>query len=486
MNTLKKHILYIAKKLKGSSGKINDLLNAESSLSFDAGTGTFTINNGDLTLDQRSDIRGTLISMLRDIMPLATVKIDDVITGYYDQCLERYLYERINRNKPNEETCWFRYAQNNKCIGWVDSCIHFDSDEKKSFLNKLGKKKPSFKNYELIDFLERDPDGYVFLRSNRIYKNDDKVLSICKSIEENSFSNIESSFVPIILGYSAITGNYNVISGRHRIAALRYLQTQGAIVGSLKIKCHLVKYPYDSLVGTRPYSGHCKQCNWGNIYDPGSGTHQDFIVREGVAVMTGRPREKGGRQKWDIIEPVLREAVAGRKVLDIGAYRGLYCLKALDFGARQVTAFELSAPLASVIETIKTRYVLDDLKLIQGDFYDNGSYDAMADAKYDTVFLLGVIHHLLRLGIQQKVLYSFDDLFQRISKIANYGVIVEFAMPRESSLDLPEIRSYRDAFSQQAFEQALYKYFPKFKNLGRCKYKSGNRYGRFIYYGIKQ
>ncbi|HDL20807.1 MAG TPA: class I SAM-dependent methyltransferase [Nitrospirae bacterium] len=337
-----------------------------------------------------------------------------------------------------------------------------------------------------MDLLERDANGYVFLRSSVIYKDDDRTLSIYKSIVENGFSNIESSFSPIILGYSTETGRYNAISGRHRIAALRYLRAHGDISGSLKIKCHLVGYPYDSLVVSRPYKGHCMQCNWGNIYDPGSGTHQDFFMREGVAVMRGRAGKKGGRQKWDIIEPVFREAVSDKKVLDIGAYRGLYCLKALEFGARHATALELSASLASVIETIKKRYVLDDLELIQGDFYDNECYDALADAKYDTVFLFGVIHHLLRLGIQQEILHSFDELFERISRIANYGVIIEFAMPRESSLEQPGISSYRDAFSQNAFEQALQKHFPKYNNLGRCNYKSGNRFGRFMYYGIKQ
>lgn len=486
MNTLKKHLKYLYKKSKSPSGQIEALLKADPDISFDKRSGTFTITNTELTSDQRADIRGTLMSTLRDIMPLASVRIDDVMTGYYDQCLERYLYERINRSKPNEETCWFKYAQNNKCIGWIDTSIPFDTKGEKTFLSKLREKKSSFINDNLVDLLERDPDGYIFSRSSRIYKDNDKVLSLCEDIGKNGFSNIESSFTPIILGYSTETGRYNVISGRHRIAALRYLRTQGKITGSLKIKCHLVRYAYDSLVVTRPYNGHCKQCKWGNIYDPGSGTHQDFFMREGIAVMRGRAKEKGGRQKWDIIEPVFREAVSGQKVLDIGAYRGLYCLKALEFGARQATALELSAPLANVIETIKAQYALDDLELIQGDFYDNDCYNALVTAKYDTVFLFGVIHHLLRLGIQHGILHSFDELFQRISKIANYGVIVEFAMPRESSLEQPEIRPYRDAFSQNAFEHALQKHFPKFKNLGRCKYKSGNRYGRFIYYGIKQ
>ena len=74
--------------------------------------------------------------------------------------------------------------------------------------------------------------------------------------------------------------------------------------------------------------------------------------------------------------------------------------------------------------------------------------------KYDTVFFFGIIHHLLRLGIEKGILYSFDELFQRISKIAAYGVIIEFSMPREASLTLPEREPYSKAFTQDAFEEA--------------------------------
>ncbi|MEE9117075.1 MAG: hypothetical protein V3U02_00590, partial [Calditrichia bacterium] len=180
MSTLKKHLKYLYKKSKSPSGQIEALLSAEPDISFDKRSGTFTITNTELTSNQRADIRGTLMSRLRDIIPLASVNIDDLITGYYDQCLERYVYERINRNKPNEDTCWFKYAQNNKCIGWVDINTLFETKEKKSFLSKLGEKKAHFKNDDFVDLLERDPNGYVFLRSDKVSRDDDKVLSTLK------------------------------------------------------------------------------------------------------------------------------------------------------------------------------------------------------------------------------------------------------------------------------------------------------------------
>lgn len=417
---------------------------------------------------------------------MASVKIDDIVTGYYDQCLERYLFERINRSIPNENTCWFKFAQNNKCIGWIDPDIKFDSEARRQFLNRLSRLKPYFKDKKLIDFLERDQQGYVFLCSNHIYKQDDKALLIYKNIRKNGFSNIISSLSPIILGYSTKTGCYSVISGRHRIASLRYLRAERLISSSLKVKCHVIRYPFESLVYTRPFTESCKQCDWGGIYDPGSGTHQDFYVREGVAVMRGRRNKKGGRQKWDIMEPVFRDMVQNKTVLDVGAYKGLFCVKALEYGAKKVAALEISDELAKVIGTIRQQYNVNDLTLLNGDFYDERDFQRLKAVKYDTVFFFGIIHHLLRLGIEKGILHSFDALMARIAEVANHGVIIEFAMPKEASLVLPELTQYRERFSENEFERALQKYFSVYEKLGRCKYHSGNKYGRSMYYGIKQ
>lgn len=488
MNKLKKYLIYFSRRLRNPSRQIKNLLITEPNISFDTRRGAFTITNESLTPYERVNIRATLMKRLGVIRPLTSVRIDDLMMGYYDQCLERYLFERINRSMPNEKTCWFRYAQNNKCIGWVDRDATFGFDEKRQFLYKLNQRKNFCKDDKsaeidkLAEFLERDSNGYIFFRSNNVYEEDGKIMSLYGSIKKKGFSNIESSLIPIILGYSKKTGRYNAISGRHRIAVLRYLRTQGIIKGSLKIKCHLIKYPFESMVYTRPYNGTCKKCDWGGVFDPGTGTHQDFFIQDGIAVMRGRKNKKGGRQKWDKMQPIFKEAVLNRSVIDVGAHRGMYCLKALEYGASHVTALEPNADLADIVHTVRENYVLDDLEIIIGDFYNDDVYDSLIKNKYDTVFLFGIIHHLLRLGIQKGILYSFDELFRRISMFTNYGVIVEFSLPREPSFSLPEIEPHRDAFSQVAFEKALQSNFKYWCNLGRCKYKSGNPFGRFMYY----
>lgn len=454
-------------------------------LSYDREKGSWLIKDKNISWDKKMAIRSELMGTLRFLPPKASIKIDDVVTGYYDFCLERYLYQRNNQNFISKDTCWFKKAQNNKCIGWVDPVLAFGVDEKRHFLDKLAKKKKRFTDKGLVDKLSRDEEGYIILRSEKSYNQDDKSLELCKKFSGIGFSNIISSLSPIILGYSSATKRYRVISGRHRIAALRYLRSQRKIQ-NIRIQCHIVQYPFALLEYTRPFSDSCRKCDWGGCFDPGSGTHQDFYVREGVAVMRGHNSKKGGRQKWNRMKPIFREMVQGKTVLDIGSYRGLYCLKALEYGAKSATACEISDDLVQVTETIKTKYSFDELQIIQGDFYDKDCYQRLQERQYDTIFLFGIIHHLLRLGIENKILYSFDELIKRIARVAIHGVIIEFAMPKEESLASQELKEYVEKFSEKEFITALNKYFPTNSNLGKCKYVSGNKYGRYMYYGTKR
>ena len=70
---------------------------------------------------------------------------------------------------------------------------------------------------------------------------------------------------------------------------------------------------------------------------------------------------------------------------------------------------------------VKERYSLEDLLAFHGDFYDAKDYKKLYKRKYDTVILFGIIHHLLRLGIQKNILKSFDKLMERIADITNHS-----------------------------------------------------------------
>ena len=466
--------------------KVN-LCNRYSFLSYNKSTKLFSINNSSLDQYDLVNIRRTIMTELKRIIPQSYINIDEIITGYYDQCLERYLYGRLNRSFNNEDTCWRKYAQNNKCCGWQEPKEPFDEKRKIEFYNKFCELYPTKNvNKRMINSLFRDDLGYVYGLSNHISKKDDKILSLYHNIKNSGFSNLVSAFTssPIILDFSLIKKKYNVTSGRHRIAVLRYLRSQGKI-RNIKVKCHIIEHSYESLIYTRPYTESCKKCNWGEIYDPGKGTHQDFFIREGIAFMRGHPRKKGGTQKWNLISPIFKQMVENKTILDVGGHRGLYCFKALEYGSKEATLFDSGEHHISNFMKVKERYSLEDLLAFHGDFYDVENYKKLYNKKYDTVFLFGIIHHLLRLGIQNNILTSFDELVRRIYDITNYGVIIEFAMPWERDFLLRELKEYKNNFKIEEFERSLKNYFPNYQNLGKCEYISGNRFGRFMFCATK-
>lgn len=456
-------------------------------LSYNKSTKIFSINNSSFTSDDLVNVRRTIMSELRRIIPQSYINIDEIITGYYDQCLERYLYERLNRSYNNEDTCWFKYAQNNKCRGWQDPKGPFDEKRKMEFYNKICELNPMKNiNKRIINSLFRDDLGYVYSLSNNIGKQDGKIISLYHNIKNSGFSNFVSAFTssPITLDFSLIKKKYNVTSGRHRIAVLRYLRSQGKIK-NIKVRCHIFEHSYQSLVYTRPYTESCKQCCWGEIFDFGKGTHQDYFIREGIGMLRGHPRKKGGTQKWNKIAPIFKRMVQNKTILDVGAHRGLYCIKALEYGSKEATALDPNEGHISTLMEIKEKYYLQDFSVIKGDFYEENDYKKLYKTKYDTIFFFGIIHHLLRIGIQKNILWSFDELLERINDITNYGVIIEFAMPRERDFLLRELKEYKNNFKIEEFERSLKNYFPNYQNLGKCEYISGNRFGRFMFCATK-
>lgn len=468
------------------NSKIIEIEQIIPNLSYDSKSKKFFLSTEGLDWNDRAKIRRTLMGCLRQIPPRTTIRLDRIKTGYYDQCLERYIFERLNRNLSNKSTCWFAKAQNNKCIGWWNPDELYGEDEKNEFINNLISLGKNIDVRDMIPNLERDKNGFIFYRSNEIYEYDDKIMKLVENIRSRGFCHSLISQPPIIFGYSKKLKNFNVISGRHRIAALKYLVSQGEVNGLKKIPCHIVEYNCSSLVVTRPYDEKCKTCEWSGVFDPGQGSHQDFFVRDGIAIMRGEKNKKGGRQKWEIISPLFREMVFEKKVLDVGAYKGLYCIKALEYGAEKATALEISEDLSNIIIQIKDKYVFNNLDVVNGNFFDPNDFKKLKKEYYGTAFYFGIIHHLLRIGIQKEILFSFDELLEKISSLVTHGVIIEYAKPKENDLKSDSLLLHAKKFSEEAFVTAMNKNFAIVQNLGKCRYKSGNPYGRFMYIGLKK
>lgn len=454
--------------------RLQNLFDHHDDIYLDQERNVFRIADG-LSWDMRQSTRSVLLETLKNVMPVHSIRLNEIVTGYYDQCLERYLFERLNREMRNNETCWMRLAQTNKTVGVVDS-----NHSRERALSGLITNNPRLSSKDLAKF-EIGKDGFVVYKDQKISNDDDRAIGIYKSIRRFGFWNTISRSSPIIIALSLKTLRYQIVSGRHRVAVLRYLNSIGQIRGTQKIKCHIVEMPYDSLVFTRPFYDQCKSCDWGGIIDAGKGTQQDFFLREGIAVFRGKDGRKGGLQKWKVLAPLFSGAVRGKRYLDVGAYRGLFAFKAIEYGANLSVALEPSESFVAFMEEAKNKYQLDPLLVRQGDFFDQVIFEELRSYKVDCVTCLGVIHHLLRIGISRGILTTYDELLDRVSLLARESVFIEFSLPLGDTLVLDEFKDHRFDFSQDRFENALSKHFVDWTNLGRVHYRKG----RFLYYGRK-
>jgi ribosomal protein L11 methylase PrmA len=463
----------ILNRLFNDKENINNLLQHEPNIQFDKKLKRFKISSNQLSIKERVRIRLTFYKHLQSISTLSKIKLNDINQGYYDQCLERYLYQKLNRSQSNDETCWHKYAQNNKCIDWINPNLPFNCEQINEYLLTKSKENKYFEQLGLADKIQRDENGFIRILSQTSHQDNPKIIDLYNKIKKEGFSQILSQANKIILSYSRDNHTFQTISGRHRMAVLLYLRSQN-LINNITVKCHIIEHDYDTLVYTRPFQDSCTNCHWGKTFDPGKGTHQDFSMKYGSSFIRGKKREKGGLQKWQVIKSVFPHIVTNRTILDIGAHRGLYCIKALEYGAKSATALEINDKQIDILNTMKNHSNLEDLFVIKGDFFNPDLFNQLIDSKFDTVFLFGIIHHLLRIAITQKICLSYDQLFLRLKKIFSTNALIEFALPRRDALSSPVLTPYNNEFTQQSFELALSKHFSKWKNLGLCKYHSGN------------
>lgn len=259
----------------------------------------FEICKFDTTWEERSCI-GRLARIMRDNSPLGDIytrlKLSDVKTGYWDKCLEHYIYERVNLELTHEQTCFVRIVQKTFFLGYIDPTRKLDKETKIQVLSSLADKKTDFiaqsiyksfrKNASLINGLEKDADGALYfysdipIRSLRFKKRNremianllkkilrdstkNKAIDIYRNIRQNGWDNqLSRQSHPMILGFSTSNKRYFALTGRHRLAALKYLYSQGQISSSTFIDCIVIQYPWGSWLWGRPHPGiqECKFC----------------------------------------------------------------------------------------------------------------------------------------------------------------------------------------------------------------------------------
>jgi len=269
-------------------------------LSFNHDTGTFDVSDDvrDPSWEQIL-LLYQAVRVLRFDPPLPalhSIRLDELRTGYYDRCLEYYAYERLNLNRAHDETCWSRYAERTHCLGKIEPGARLDDDAKARFMERMGRERRNDfiamsiyrayrRNPEIRRDLAVDDEGWImFFRGDipirplarkeraRVwvrdlvkrmvrYKGNDRVLRLIRDIETHGWDSELARKPSGVLGLSRRSGRYLVITGRHRIAALKYLHSQGRIAGSTLIEYPVITYPWGAWRHGRPHPSS-PVCEW--------------------------------------------------------------------------------------------------------------------------------------------------------------------------------------------------------------------------------
>ncbi|MSR77624.1 MAG: hypothetical protein EXS63_05295 [Candidatus Omnitrophica bacterium] len=268
MVTFKLGIILVCRRMFLGRHSLRKLLKLEPWIRYDQKKEIFFVVQDSMDWHAKNSMRRNITEHLSCVIPGYVLSLKDLASGYLDHCLERYLFQRNDLKKTNQDTCWHLYADKKVVVGWLDPEKEFDQKGRKDFIRELALQKPEFLDESKIGSFERDLEGFVFHHLERKIFHDEKVLKLFGKIENEGFRELLSMAKPIILGYSTKTFRYSFISGRHRAAALRYLMAKGKISPDFQIKCHLVQYPFESLSYNKPWHPLCKECDRLGVFDP--------------------------------------------------------------------------------------------------------------------------------------------------------------------------------------------------------------------------
>jgi len=221
--------------------------------------------------------------------------IGEIKTGYYDRCLEHYCYQRLDKGLDDSQTCWTKNALQIHCVDRFSNPHRLTFEEKKNVVQRLGNDKKNFvfqsivrqckKQPSIIDSIFCDSNGWVFIKgdfnilpNNSLdrakvivkkkirkllkYPKNKNILSIINSVKKNGWNESMSS-APLcgVLGYSILEDKYHVLTGKHRIASMKYLLSRGYISPETRINYSVIRYKWgDWRQYSAPYST-CQNCN---------------------------------------------------------------------------------------------------------------------------------------------------------------------------------------------------------------------------------
>lgn len=171
---------------------------------------------------------------------------------------------------------------------------------------------------------------------------------------------------------------------------------------------------------------------------------------------------------YDGDKAILVEREAGyirdKRVLDIGCHAGLFLLKAMEWGAREATGWDISRERVSLGAQIAQLTGLgDQVHLEQRDFWDHRG-------SADTVFAFGLVHHLA-------FRYPGRSLKAALCHLSEYEArtfFVEWIGPRDRSVAKLARKYNRDPrtedYAREPFEEGLRRYIGDARALGPLRH----------------
>jgi len=286
-------------------------------LSFNTETRNFDVDDDkqDVSWDERkllSKAVRRLVTHPQEPFFFRPVRLDRIRIGFPERCLQHCAYELLDLNVPEAETCWVRNGLASRCLGRLDPGRKLDQGLKRQLIDELGERDgriaqtlfQAFGDYrELADRLVVDDQGWILLRTliprrrhgwakrrhelrkrvrrflgSSVDRDVDRILEehglsrimgyrdirkTVQSIEQHGWDNEWSKRRGSgVLGFSRRTGVYHVLSGKHRIASLRYLLSRGKLDGATLVEYPVITYPWGSWAQWRPHPAlePCSRC----------------------------------------------------------------------------------------------------------------------------------------------------------------------------------------------------------------------------------
>jgi hypothetical protein len=202
------------------------------------------------------------------------IKIKELNLAYYANCLHEHIYQILDENISHSQTCWSAKCEKTIELGRIykdsthkdiQSIIKNGCEKKKINSNNIQINNPDLivvdQWLKFIDKNKKFNNGFFqklkIIIKRIIFKNNfDRSIKLVNKIKKEGFDikkfYANENALNVIAGYSAKTKNYMIFHGKHRIAAIKYLQHKGEIDKELELAIPILRYNFNHVRQSAP------------------------------------------------------------------------------------------------------------------------------------------------------------------------------------------------------------------------------------------